>query len=897
MKHLTPLSASITLFASACAYSQEFIAYQIEAGQAGNQSAGASLGLDFNLSSDVTVNRLGCFDDDGDGIDSTITVELWSRNDGGTPENRDDDSAGTMLATLSFTSGAPGALEGGHRFKDLVTPVDLSAGAYTIVANGFGDDDRNYNTNFAPGLAPLSGEDGGVLEYFGRRFGPANDYPVNVDGGLNASYRAGTFSFELKDSDNDGMPDFWEILYSLNPNDDADAAGNLDGDSLTNLEEYNAGTLPNNSDTDDDGADDDVEVSNGTDPTSPDSDFDGLEDGVENDTGTFSDEESTGTDPLDIDSDNDGYDDGAEVELLSDPTDDASTPRAAFGEPGYRVVKGLVGNQTSPVSLGMDFDVDGKISIGYLGAFDEGSDGFTNTITVEVWERNNSGTPDDPADDVGVGAVPVASLTIGPDEGFLQGSNRFKALSVPLEIDTDTDGSSYTIVAYGFSANDRNFNTFGGAAADSGVTLTNNLALSFVGSSRYATGGATGVFPDRADGGPANRYAAGTFAFSTEDADGDGMPDFWEIQFGLNPNSASDSGIDGDGDDLTNLEEFQNNLDPTDADSDDDTLNDGPELVAGTDPLNSDSDGDSLLDGAEITGGTSPLLPDTDGDDFTDNHELTAGTDPNDINEFPSVTPLGNLAYLAAEGSVGNQTNFAGSAGMDFVINDNVVITELGAFDSNGDGFIGEITVQLWQRNDSGTPDFFEDDLGDAVLAQVSFNAANRGILRDGHRTQALSSPLLLPPGNYSIVASGFSVNDPMGNQGFADAPTLSTTTDSSLTFVGSSRFLGIPESFPTNADGGPENRYAAGSFAFEVPSGVPVVTNFTWDNATGKGTISFTSLPGVGYEIEYSLDLTDGSWLGIDDLIAAGNETTFTISSHPQPAATKLFFRAIKLE
>ena len=47
------------------------------------------------------------------------------------------------------------------------------------------------------------------------------------------------------DSDNDGIPDGWESLYGLNPNDSADAGEDFDGDGLTNLQEYIAGTDPN----------------------------------------------------------------------------------------------------------------------------------------------------------------------------------------------------------------------------------------------------------------------------------------------------------------------------------------------------------------------------------------------------------------------------------------------------------------------------------------------------------------------------------------------------------------------------------------------------------------------------------------------------------------------------
>jgi hypothetical protein len=58
------------------------------------------------------------------------------------------------------------------------------------------------------------------------------------------------------DDDNDGMPDSWEIGYWLNPIDPSDASQDADGDGLTNLDEYNLGTDPHDTDTDDDGIDD-----------------------------------------------------------------------------------------------------------------------------------------------------------------------------------------------------------------------------------------------------------------------------------------------------------------------------------------------------------------------------------------------------------------------------------------------------------------------------------------------------------------------------------------------------------------------------------------------------------------------------------------------------------------
>jgi hypothetical protein len=40
------------------------------------------------------------------------------------------------------------------------------------------------------------------------------------------------------DSDNDGMPDEWELANGLNPNDPSDANGDCTGDGYTNIEKY-----------------------------------------------------------------------------------------------------------------------------------------------------------------------------------------------------------------------------------------------------------------------------------------------------------------------------------------------------------------------------------------------------------------------------------------------------------------------------------------------------------------------------------------------------------------------------------------------------------------------------------------------------------------------------------
>ena len=125
---------------------------------------------------------------------------------------------------------------------------------------------------------------------------------------------------------------------------------------------------------------------------------------------------------------------------------------------------------------------------------------------------------------------------------------------------------------------------------------------------------------------------------------------------------------DSDGDGLRNVDERQGPgpvTDPYDPDSDDDGLLDGYEVRFGLDPntaddTGADTDGDGLDLAGEQGAGTNPGESDTDGDGAPDGVEVDAGTDPLDAGDRPAASrriplaPLGGVVcLLAALGRIG----------------------------------------------------------------------------------------------------------------------------------------------------------------------------------------------------------------------------------------------------
>ena len=94
------------------------------------------------------------------------------------------------------------------------------------------------------------------------------------------------------DSDDDGLPDGWEVAHGLDPLDLSDATLDPDDDGLSNLQELQHGSNPLNADTDGDGMPDAWEAAYALDPASGNASTDTDGDGV-----TDLDEYRQGRDP------------------------------------------------------------------------------------------------------------------------------------------------------------------------------------------------------------------------------------------------------------------------------------------------------------------------------------------------------------------------------------------------------------------------------------------------------------------------------------------------------------------------------------------------------------------------------------------------------------------------
>lgn len=173
-----------------------------------------------------------------------------------------------------------------------------------------------------------------------------------------------------------------------------------------------------------------------------------------------------------------------------------------------------------------------------------------------------------------------------------------------------------------------------------------------------------------------------------------------------------------------------------------------------------------------------------------------------------SAAPINALEILG-DTITGNQA-FTGPFGQDFRVNEAITISALGAFDSNADGFFSTITVSLYDFADTTSA------LATAVFSGLA------GSLEGQYRYQSITE-LSLAPGNYSVVAVGYSSVEHNGNSELSAIPISANDGSGLISFV-DSRFGHDPASFPHvttvgrfHCSGGSATCFAAGSFQFEA--------------------------------------------------------------------------------
>ena len=449
-----------------------------------------------------------------------------------------------------------------------------------------------------------------------------------------------------KDSDNDGMPDWWEMDYGLDPYDASDASIDTDGDGhdrnkngllevdeyFTNLMEYEMdmiigeSTYPNDPDSDDDGIPDGWEVYYNFNPLLPsDADNDDDGDGYDSNRDTYvnSEEKHTnyeeylaGTNPWEYDSDGDKMSDGWELfyglnPLISadawydsdeDGWDSNFNLELEYDERYFNYMEFF--NDTNPLVKDTDGDTMHDGWEVYFGLEPlRPSDNFEDKegdLLVNVYEYNNSLVNTGWVDNDGI-------FTTRPDyndtdeDTISDNDELFNYLTDPTSNDTDGDGMpDGWEIKYGLNPI---------SALDANQDLDNDgwdfdRNFNITSDERFTN---------------LEEYLNGTNP-SNNDTDGDGMPDGWEAHYNLNPTDSSDADqdFDGDGYDInrdgfvlssekyTNIEEFKNNTAPNNNDTDSDGMWDGWEVYYNMNPLDAyDSTVDHDEDGfdANYNGG------------------------------------------------------------------------------------------------------------------------------------------------------------------------------------------------------------------------------------------------------------------------------------------------------
>ena len=463
------------------------------------------------------------------------------------------------------------------------------------------------------------------------------------------------FTNALEDADGDGLPKWWEEENNLNDNDPTDAASDNDHDGLTALQEYNGGvnsTDPNNPDTDGDGLTDGEERALGTNPLIADTDGDGISDGDE--------VHKFHTNPLLADSDGDGAPDSLELRVGTDPMNPASVPTVFHGGIGIHFVSqadpdGMLGtNETAGVvpqvrwnnTYPLRQEGNTSFNTAVIGSPLSGrlmrSDGLVLTNMTLSWSSLNTGaTYNNETSDLKL--LDGLLETSGTNVISLTLSNiPFSRYDLYVFVGSRFDDVRGKIRLNARSNTERRFKAFSTSATNfiAIASGTNFQRGNFV---RYAnvSGRVAKLAITNCDSSALGLHAIQVID-ATLDADHSGIPDWWEMEYALEPGSPALAAADTDGDGLSNLQEYRLGTNPRNPDTDGDGLTDGQEIRLHTNPLNADTDGDGLSDGEEVNGPipSNPRQADSNHDGRTDYQSILSGVSPTYHDTSPAAKHL-----------------------------------------------------------------------------------------------------------------------------------------------------------------------------------------------------------------------------------------------------------------
>lgn len=186
----------------------------------------------------------------------------------------------------------------------------------------------------------------------------------------------------------------------------------------------------------------------------------------------------------------------------------------------------IAGNQAYTGALSFAFQVNRPITIDALGVFDSSSDGLNRQLYVEIRQITNLGSFSTPCTstsncelvDAGttLASNPIVSATFYTTTTYpLLGGARWQ--TIPL---TTLATGYWMLTAYGYGANEKNYNAGGGTAVHVGTLDTFGGAITWgVGpyfGNAYGSGTLPSIWDFNLGGGPVIRYGAGTFSVVPE---------------------------------------------------------------------------------------------------------------------------------------------------------------------------------------------------------------------------------------------------------------------------------------------------------------------------------------------------------------------------------------------